>query len=39
LFKQGVYQSSLTMINVGDNSYISYIVAIIHNIPEMLSLS
>jgi hypothetical protein len=30
LFKHGIYQSSLTMVNVGNNSYISYVSAIVH---------
>jgi hypothetical protein len=34
LLEHGIYQSSFTMVNVGNNSYISYIITVIHISPE-----
>jgi len=30
LFEHGIYQGSLTMVNMSNNSYVSYVAAIIH---------
>jgi len=32
LFKHGIYQGGLPMVNMGDDSDISYVIAIIHTI-------
>jgi hypothetical protein len=30
LLEHGIYQGSLTMVNMSNNSYVSYVAAIIH---------